>query len=121
MRYVWPGCSVANEQRKDGKGDMRIELSVEDIQGLLQVGPTSDEKGNPVVALEILGSPVLYADPRDLPHRDYESWEEMVSMLLSRFFADLLLKTGSMEGWSKQSPTGREVSRLSSREDYSGA
>lgn len=97
---------------------MRIELSVEDIRGLLQVGPTSDEKGNPVIALEIMGSPVLYADPRDLPHDDYESWEEMVSTLLSRFFADFLLKTGLMDEWSKQSPTGREVSRLSPREDY---
>lgn len=97
---------------------MKIELSVEDIRGLLQVGPTEDEKGNEVVALEIMGSPVLYANPRDLPHRDYESWEELVSMLLSRFFADLLFKTGSMEGWNMQSPTGREVSRLSPREHY---
>lgn len=97
---------------------MRIELSVEDIRGLLQVGPTSDEKGNEVVALEILGSQVLYADPRDLPHRDYEAWEGLTSHILSTFFADALLKVGLMEGWKKQSSTGREVRRLSPRQDY---
>lgn len=97
---------------------MKIELSVEDIRGLLQVGPTSDEKGNEVVALEILGSPVLYANPQDLPHLDHEAWEGLAAILLSRLFADALLKTGSMEGWKKQSPTGREVSRLLPREEY---
>lgn len=94
---------------------MKLELSVEDVRGLLQVGPTIDEKGNEVVALEILGSPVLYANPRDLHHQDYEAWEGLVSALLSRFFADLLFRAGSMQGWNTQSPTGREVKRLSPR------
>lgn len=97
---------------------MKIDAKVSDIRGLLQVGPTSDQKGNPVWALEILGVPVLYANPRDLPHRDWEIWEEMVGDQLAAFLGEFLLGSGVMEGWQRATTTGREVWRLSNREEY---
>lgn len=99
---------------------MKIDAKVSDIRGLLQVGPSSDQKGNPVAVVEILGVPVLFADPRDLPHRDWEIWEEVVGAQLGAFFAAFLVGTGAMEGWKEgeMSVTGREVWRLSPREEY---
>lgn len=99
---------------------MKIDAKVSDIRGLLQVGPTSDRKGNPVAVVELLGVPILFADPRDLPHRDWECWEDMVGAQIGSFFAALLLGTGTMEGWKEgeMSVTGREVWRLSPREEY---
>lgn len=98
--------------------DVKIDAKVSDIRGLLQVGPTTDYKGNPVAALEILGVPVLYANPRDLSHRDWETWEEIVGHHLAAFLGEFLLGSGSMDGWQRKSPTGRQVRRLPVREEY---
>lgn len=96
----------------------KIDIGVEDVRGLLQVGPANDYKGNPVAVVELLGVPILYANPRDLPSRDWESLEEMIGAQLGAFFAEFLLGTGAMDQWSRQSPTGREVYRLSDRTEY---
>jgi hypothetical protein len=96
----------------------KIDIGVQDVRGLLQVGPTIDQKGNPVAVVELLGVPILYANPRDLPSRDWETLEEMVGSQLGAFFAEFLLGTGVMDQWQRASTTGREVMRLSDREDY---
>jgi len=100
---------------------VKIDAKVEDIRGLLQVGPSSDQKGNPVAVIELLGVPILFANPRDLPHRDWEIWEDVVGSQLGAFFAAFLLGTGVMDGWKQGelNVTGREVWRLSNREEYS--
>lgn len=97
----------------------KIDINVDDVRGLLQVGPTIDQKGNPVAVVELLGVPILYANPRDLPSRDWETLEEMVGNQLGAFFAEFLLGTGVMDKWQRASTTGREVMRLSNREEYS--
>lgn len=92
-------------------------IDVREVKGLLRVGETVDAKGNEVMTLEVLGWPVLYADPRDIRHPDPEEWEDVFGSLLARLLADLLLKNGGLEGWRKDSPTGREVYRLDGRSD----
>lgn len=100
---------------------MKIDAKVTDIRGLLQVGPTTDQHGNPVAVVEILGAQVLFADPRDLPHCDWDIWEETVASQIGAFLGSLLLGTGVMDKWKQgeMSVTGREVWRLGNREDYS--
>jgi hypothetical protein len=97
---------------------VKIEVSVSDIRGLLQVGPTSDRKGNPVAVVELLGVPILYADHRDLPHQDWEIWEDVVGAQLGNFFAAFLMGSGVMDDWKQNKDVDREVRRLSPREEY---
>lgn len=97
---------------------MKLEVSVSDIRGLLQIGPTSDRKGNPVAAVELFGVPILYAEHRDLPHEDWECWEEMAARQLGAFFAAFLMGSGVMDGWKQEGSSDREIRRLSPREEY---
>lgn len=97
---------------------MKIDARVSDIRGLLQVGPTSDRKGNPVAVVEILGIPVLYADPRDLPHTDWDTWEEVIGAQLGAFLGEFLLGSGVMEKWGRRASSELEVWRLPNREEY---
>lgn len=84
-------------------------IDISEVKGLVKVDIATDTKGNEVGVLKILGQPVLYA-PEDVvlgPGSDH--WEDMVSGLLARYLAKLLLDGGNMEGWTLQSPTGREI------------
>ena len=73
-----------------------------------------DHKGNPVAYLEALGIPVLYASP-DRPGEStvdgmsLDGWEDVFRTRLAGVLADLLLAGGGLDGWTPDSPTGREV------------
>lgn len=88
----------------------RIDIS--EIRGLLKVGVATDQKGNPVGVLEVLGQQVLFAPEDVVYHSGSDHWEDVVGTLLAQLSAKFLLDSGAMEGWSAQSPTGREVRRL---------
>lgn len=92
-------------------------IDVSEVKGLVRVGETADRKGNPVTALEILGQPVLHARGEAPGGYLPEDWEDIFASRLARVLADLLLRDDDPELWSTQSPTGREVSRLSPQED----
>lgn len=91
-------------------------IDVREIKGLIQVGETTDRKGNPVAALEILGIPVLYST-QALDHYDTETWQDIFEARLARLLAKALIKDDDPQWWSPQSPTDREVSRLAPEED----
>ena len=91
-------------------------IDVREIKNLVQVGETTDQKGNPVAALEILGIPVLYST-QALDHYDTDTWQDIFETRLARLLAKALIKDDDPQWWSTQSPTGREVSRLSPEED----
>ena len=93
------------------------KIDVREVQGLIQVGETCDQKGNPVVALEILGVPVLYAREDALTHCDADTWEEIFSQRLAGLLAGALIREGDPQVWSASSPTGREVRPLGPTED----
>jgi hypothetical protein len=84
-------------------------IDISEVKGLLKVDIVTDVKGNEVGVLKILGQSVLYAPEGVVLHPGSDYWEDMVSGLLARYLAKLLLDSGSMEGWSLQSPTGREI------------
>lgn len=91
------------------------KIDVNEVRGLFRVGLATDEKGNEVYALEILGVPVAYADAHELEasHLDTEDWQETFETRFARLMAKAL--TESYEDtvrWRTQSPTGREVYRL---------
>lgn len=92
-------------------------IDIKEIQGLVRTDVSYDHKGSPVGVLEILGEPVLYASEDTVlaPGSDY--WNDLTATHLARILAKALLETGVMEGWSLQSPTGREVRRLGPKED----
>jgi hypothetical protein len=83
---------------------------------------TCDTKGNPLIALDILGKYVLFKEPdsRD-PEEQMAEVESLGSYLpgrVSDLLGQLMLKSYRMteEGWSisSSSHTGREVSTYSS-------
>jgi hypothetical protein len=92
-------------------------INVREIQDLIQVGETTDRKGNPVVALEILGVPVLYAPEDVLTQYDTEDWEEIFRLRLAGLLAGALLRDDDPPGWQPGSPTGREVRPLLARDE----
>lgn len=75
----------------------------------MRVVESHDTKGNPVAYLEILGAKVLYANEETLRSIGEDGWEEVFRYRLGRALADILLGYGGLDGWSKDSPTGREV------------
>lgn len=87
-------------------------INVREIKDLIQVGETCDSKGNPVVALEILGVSVLYAAEDVLTRCDAEDWEEIFRQRLAGFLAGALLRDNDPQWWQTKSPTGREVHPL---------
>ncbi|MFE0472700.1 hypothetical protein ACFW2V_13895 [Streptomyces sp. NPDC058947] len=91
-------------------------INVREIEDLIQVGETSDSKDNPVVALEILGVPVLYARAEVLTRYDTEDWEMIFRQRLAGLLAGALLRDDDPQWWQPGSPTGREVRPLPSRE-----
>lgn len=93
-------------------------IDVNEIRGLFQVGETGDRKGNPVVALEVLGIPIAYAPMSVLDNGcDTEVWQDIFETRFARAMANLLLPGYEPEAWSTDSPTGREVYRLGPNED----
>lgn len=80
----------------------------------LRVVRSMDIKGNPVAYLELMGQPVLYADEDTLDHLDTDGWEDVFQTHVAGLFADLLLQRAgdALKGWTKTSPTGREVLRV---------
>lgn len=92
-------------------------IDVTEIEGLFQIGETTDSKGNLVVALEILGIPVAYAPESALTRYTAEEWAEIFGERFAEAMRGLLLQDDDPKVWSKNSPTGREVRRL----DPSGA
>lgn len=91
-------------------------IDVNEVRGLFRVGIATDQKGNEVYVLEILGIPVLYADAHDFEagHQDTEDWEETFKDRLGRLLAKALTEGYDHDyvKWGTQSPTGREVYRL---------
>jgi len=91
-------------------------IDVNEVQGLFRVGIASDQKGNEVYVLEILGIPVLYADAHDFEsgHQDTEDWEDTFRTRLGNLLAKALTEGYDSDyvKWTTQSPTGREVYRL---------
>jgi hypothetical protein len=92
-------------------------INVHEIENLLQVGETTDSKGNPVVALEILGVPVLYATDEVLTQLDTEDWETVFRLRLASLLAGALLRDDDPQWWQPGSPTGREVRPLLARDE----
>lgn len=82
----------------------------------LRVVETCDTKGNPVWYLDLFGAPALYAEPRTFPLKDSEvggmtsgDWQDMFQNQMARMLGMMLVATFGPEGWTKESPTGREV------------
>jgi hypothetical protein len=77
----------------------------------IQVIETTDHKNNPVAYLEVLGQKILFARQGILNSLGADDWEEVFQAHLAGLLADLLLQRagGALEGWTKTSPTGREV------------
>lgn len=92
------------------------KIGVHEIEGLVRVGETTDAKGNPVVALEILGIPVAYAPESALDRFAAEDWEEILTERLADVLRGLVFRDNDPQVWSKESPTGREVRRLTTLE-----
>lgn len=87
------------------------KVGIHEIDGLVRVGESTDYKGNPVVVLEILGVPVLYADARSSIAENTEDWADAYRERLAYVLADLITR-GEELVWHKESPTGREVHPL---------
>jgi hypothetical protein len=92
------------------------QIDVNEVRGLFRVGLATDQKGNEVYVLEILGIPVLYADAHEFEsgHQDTEDWEETFSARLGSLLAKSLTEGYDHDyvKWRTESPTGREVYRL---------
>lgn len=92
------------------------KIDVNEVQGLFRVGLATDQKGNEVYVLEILGIPVLYADAHEFEagHQDTEDWEDAFKDRLARMLAKALTEGYDHDfvKWRTDSPTGREVYRL---------
>lgn len=92
------------------------KIDVNEVQGLFRVGLATDQKGNEVYVLEILGIPVLYADAHEFEagHQDAEDWQETFEMRLARMLAKALTEGYDHDfvKWRTESPTGRDVYRL---------
>lgn len=92
------------------------KIDVNEVQGLFRVGLATDQKGNEVYALEILGIPVLYADAHDFEagHQDAEDWQDAFQDRLGRMLAKALTEgyDNDYVKWRTESPTGRDVHRL---------
>lgn len=82
------------------------------IPDAIRVGSTTDQKGNEVAALEILGQQVLLAPAEVLDRLDGEDWVEIFGHRLARLLAAALLSGGGLDDWTFESPTGREVHKL---------
>jgi hypothetical protein len=84
------------------------KIGIHEIENLVRVGESVDYKGNPVMVLEILGVPVRYARPQDLPG-DPENWQDAYRERLASALAHLVVFEDQQEVWRQDSPTGREV------------
>lgn len=90
-----------------------MKISIPDA---IRVGRTTDHKGNDVAALEILGQQVLLAPAEVLDRLDEEGWADVFGHRLARVLGTALLTGGGLEGWTFESPTGREVYKLGPEE-----
>ncbi|MCP9209606.1 hypothetical protein [Streptomyces cucumeris] len=85
------------------------QIDVSEVRGLVRVGEASDEKGNPVGVLEVLGIPVLYANKGDLDRYGHADWRGMFEQRLARLLSRGLVGEDDPRWWAPDSPTGREV------------
>jgi hypothetical protein len=92
------------------------KIDMNEVQGLFRVGLATDQKGNEVYVLEILGIPVLYADAHEFEagHQNTEDWKNAFKDRLARMLAKVLTEGYDQDfvKWRTESPTGREVYRL---------
>ena len=84
------------------------KIGIHEIENLVRVGESVDHKGNPVMVLEILGVPVRYARPEELPG-DTEDWQDVYRERLADALAHLVVFDAQQAIWRNESPTGREV------------
>ena len=82
----------------------------------LRVVESCDTKGNPLWYLELFGAPALFAQPRTFPLKDgevdgmtSEDWEDTFKNQLAGLLGTMLISMFGPGGWTRESPTGREV------------
>lgn len=98
---------------------MKVTIDIPTVR----VIESNDVKGNPVWYLEIFGAPALFALPTG-PYNDpkvggldSKVWGDIFKDQVADMLGMMLITTYSPEGWTKESPTGREVHLIDVGED----
>lgn len=84
---------------------MKLQL---DLPGIVRVRDTNDYKGNPVTVVSVLGIDVAYYIGKSDDYFRNEDWEEVFNRQIARFLGNIFVQQ-YMTDWSRDNPTGREV------------